>query len=464
MADASSRDERSTEGGSWRARLSTHRPVFDRLFFGVALLGVLVAVHLLIQQGRGFDRGCLGFSAPAAAAQASTFNCELVTQSGAGTLLGVSNAWWGIGFYLAVAGLSAAAAFVGRRFRFAAARAVLIAGGLGYSVYLTYHQFAGLGALCALCLTSAAIALTLFIVQAVMLARPVTARSSSSETAPAMTASARRPALWGGAALALLVLIGADLAYFSSLETNTAEPVAAETAAPDASASSGEAPAPSATPSQQAGAALPSDTTEGAALPPGCQFAPNQEPVEDGRLVSFSDPVYGAEDAPVTVVEFFDPNCPHCATFHTTMKGLVAQYGERVRFVYKPIIVIGQQSINQIGALHAASRQGKFKEMMEAQYARQQRGGLSNDQLASIAREIGMNPDPMLAQIRQGGYRERIQRDLQLASEAGVRGTPSVAINGRLVARRAKTPRCISALIERKLDQANQQSPDASEN
>ncbi|PSQ82002.1 MAG: hypothetical protein BRD46_00680 [Bacteroidetes bacterium QS_8_68_15] len=224
-----------------KARLSTDRPVSDRVLFGLALLGALVAVHLLIQQGRGFDRGCLGFSEPAAAQQAGTFNCEMVTQSGAGTLLGVSNAWWGIGFYLAVAGLSTGAAF--------AARVALLTGGLAYSAYLTYHQFAGLGALCALCLTSAAIALTLFLVQAVALARPAPSSSataapsfadSSPEPVSAMTdssmtaSSSRRPALWAGAALALLVLVGADVAYFSSLEPADADqPVAsAETGAP----------------------------------------------------------------------------------------------------------------------------------------------------------------------------------------------------------------------------------------
>ena len=444
-----------------KARLSSYRPVFDRLLFGVSLLGVLVAVHLLIQQGRGFDRGCLGFSAPAAAAQASTFNCELVTQSGAGTLLGVSNAWWGIGFYLAVAGLSAAAVFMARRFPFAAARAALIAGGLGYSAYLTYHQFAGLGALCALCLTSAAIALVLFIVQAVMLARParqgaVVSPRSSAENTSTMTSSApRRPALWAGAVLALLVLVGADVAYFSSLESGAPAETAAAEAPEDVSAgeiSPEEGPARStAAPEAPASA----DTTE-ANLPPGCRFAPDQEPMEAGSLVGFTDPIFGTAGAPVTVVEFFDPNCPHCKTFHSTMERLVSQYGDRARFVYKPIPLWGY-SVNQIAALHAAARQGKFEEMLEAQFARQQRGGLTDDQLADIARQIGMNAGAMLSQIGQNSYQQRIMRDRQLAQEAGVSGTPAVAINGQLVARRARTPQCVEALIQQQIQQAGQQ-------
>lgn len=460
------------------ARLASYRPVFNRLLFGIALVGVLVAVHLLIQQGRGFDRGCLGFSAPAAVE--STFDCQLVTESRAGTLLGVSNAWWGLGFYLAVAGLSAAVAFASRaarRFRWALVRAVLIGGGLVYSGYLTYHQFAGLGALCALCLTSAAVATLLFLVQAVMLARPVAAapgaarsseRSSSSSTASDMPSASRpRPALWAGAALALLVLVGADLLYFSSLEPAAqATPSTAATSAPPPSpgqAPAGQAPASEASPSASADAPAPgpaaagrADTTE-TSLPPGCRFAPAQEPVEPSRLVGFTDPIFGADNAPVTVVEFFDPNCPHCKTFDATMERLVDQYGDQARFVYKPI-PLWRYSVNQITALHAAARQGKFRDMLDAQFARQQQGGLSDDQLVEIARQIGMNPNALQSQLSENAYQKQIARDRQLAQEVGVSGTPAVAINGQLVARRARTAQCVTALLEREIQQASPQA------
>jgi protein-disulfide isomerase/uncharacterized membrane protein len=445
-----------------KARLGTRRPILDRVLFGLALLGVLVAVHLLIQQGRGFDRGCLGFSEPAAAAQASTFNCEMVTQSGAGTLLGLSNAWWGIGFYLAVAGLSVAAAALERqRLRFAATRALLIGGGLLYSAYLTYHQFAGLGALCALCLTSAGIALALFLVQGAMLVGPLAALGSSDSSKQSMdSTSSFRPVRWAAAALGLLVLIGADVAYFSSLDVASPEPAAAAQASSESSAPMGKAAPTSEKTPARSRAAVPSpsaDTTEekkeNAALPSGCRFAPGAEQVETSRLVSFGDPVFGKADAPVTVVEFFDPNCPHCKTFNTTMKNLTEQYGDQARFVYKPI-PLWRRSVNQIAALHAAAKQGQFKAMLDAQFARQQRGGFTDEQLAEIAREIGMNPDPMLTQIQQGAYQQQIQRDRRLAKQAGVSGTPAVVINGRRVARRAKNAQCLEALIEREIERS----------
>lgn len=443
---------------SLKDRLGAYRPIFDRVLFGLALFGVLVAVHLLIQQGRGFDRGCLGFSEPAAAAQAGTFNCEMVTQSGAGTLLGVSNAWWGLGFYLAVAGLSVAAAGLKRqRLRFASTRAVLIGGGLLYSAYLTYHQFAGLGALCALCLTSAAVALALFLVQGAALAWPAPASRDSPKQPTAMTSSFR-PARWAAAALGLFVLIGADVAYFSSLDVASPEPTAAQTTAPETASEkpvpAGEEEAPARNLAAAPSASTDTTEEEGAsdALPPGCRFASGAQQVETSRMVQFGDPVFGKADAPVTVVEFFDPNCPHCKTFHNTMKGLQSRFGEQVRFVYKPLLVMGPQSANQISALYAAQQQGKFMDMLEAQFARQQRGGLSNDQLADIARQIGMNPGPMLSAIRQNSNRQRITRARKVAQAAGVQGTPAVVINGRLVGRRAKTPQCITAMIQRELD------------
>lgn len=418
------------------ARLASYRPVLGRVLFGVALLGVLVAVHLLIQQGRGFDRGCIGFSAPAAVE--ATFDCNLVTESKAGTLLGISNAYWGIAFYLAVAALSAAAAFVASaRLRLNAVRAVLIAGGLGYSAYLTYHQFAGLGALCALCLASAALAATLFVVQALALVRPAPDASPEQKTT-SMSASPQRtprPALFAGLAVALVVLVGADLLYFSSL------PEPAEAAA--AEASSARTPRASAV----------ADTTDGT-LPEGCRFATAQSPLDDpNQLVSFTDPVFGNPDAAVTVAEFFDPNCPHCKTFHPAMKRLIEQYGDRVRFVYKPI-PLWRRSVNQIEALFAAAQEDKFEAMLEAQFARQQPQGLSDEQLQQIAGEIGMNPDVLASRLREGTYRQRVAQERQLAAAAGVKATPSVAIDGRLVGRRSRTPSCLTAMIEQEIQQS----------
>ncbi len=142
--------------------LSQYRPVLDRALFGFSLLGLLVVVHLWIQQARGFDRGCFGFNTAFEKAQ-QTFDCELVAQSSQGTFLGLSNVVWGFGFYLVVALLCAGVAFLpDRRALFKQLRAAAVGLGFLYALYLVYAQFTQVGALCALCLVSSAITTLLF--------------------------------------------------------------------------------------------------------------------------------------------------------------------------------------------------------------------------------------------------------------------------------------------------------------
>lgn len=136
--------------------LATYRPGIDRWIFGLALLGVVVAMHLWIQQSRGFAGGCTGFEPGAGA---SVFDCGAVISSAAGTFIGVSNTVWGLLFYLAATFLTALAAVGPVRWLRPAkqARLGLVSFGLLYSAYLILYQFTQLDAWCLLCLISAAI-------------------------------------------------------------------------------------------------------------------------------------------------------------------------------------------------------------------------------------------------------------------------------------------------------------------
>lgn len=142
--------------------VSPYRPPIDRTLFALALLGLLVVVHLWMQQERGFDRGCFGFNTAFEQRQ-QAFDCELVTESEQGTFLGLSNVVWGLGFYAVVALLGAGVAFMpDRRAQLRKLRLIVIAIGFLYAVYLVYAQFTQVGALCALCLISAGITTLLF--------------------------------------------------------------------------------------------------------------------------------------------------------------------------------------------------------------------------------------------------------------------------------------------------------------
>lgn len=133
-------------------RLSIPTSRFDRLQFVGAVFGLLVVVHLSIMVDRGFDRGCFGFSDPT-----PTVECEIVVQSEAGTMFGVSNATWGLAYYslLVALGLLIGAIAPDRSGIWRPARAVLLVVGLGYSAWLVYVQATQLGAYCKLCLISA---------------------------------------------------------------------------------------------------------------------------------------------------------------------------------------------------------------------------------------------------------------------------------------------------------------------
>ena len=226
----------------------------------------------------------------------------------------------------------------------------------------------------------------------------------------------------------------------SAEEARAATPAATSEASSEAptSASSGSA-------SASATATTAADTTQ---VADGCYYDAEKQPVSDpASLVDFQDPSEGNADAPVTIVEYFDPNCPHCKTMHAVMKQAVEQYGDEAQFVYKPMPLWGF-SVPQIEALYAAAQEGKFIPMLEAQYARQQRGGLSMEQMKDIAREIGMNPDVLASRVEQNTYRSRIMQQRQRAIEIGVDSTPTVLVNGRFVDGRSRTLRCMGEFID----------------
>ena len=118
---------------------------------------MLDVTHLLIQEGRGFDRGCSGFPLPAAIE--SVFDCSIVTSSSAGRVLGVSIAVFGLAFYVAMGVLTIlgrhASAVIARRAR--TLRLVAASVAVVYAVYLVYYQHFVLREYCALCLVSAAV-------------------------------------------------------------------------------------------------------------------------------------------------------------------------------------------------------------------------------------------------------------------------------------------------------------------
>ncbi|MFW5955354.1 MAG: thioredoxin domain-containing protein [Rhodothermales bacterium] len=401
--------------------------VIDRVMLVLGMLGVLVVVHLGIQESRGFDQGCTGFLAPASVE--AFFDCGTVLASGAGTFLGISNTILGMLFYLGIVGASVAAllfrgepASWGRRLR-----AVMIGAGVVYTSYLVYYQLFVISGLCALCMVSAAIVLLLAITQIIALRgsqqKGVSFFSVSSDPSFAFMKEFR---FVGTLAVALIVLAAADVAYYNRLE-----------------------------PSRTATAATPAvDTTPRAATSANanpvsaCGYDTSKPFIEDfEQYVGVQDPMEGNPDARVTVMEFFDPNCPHCKTMHAVMNEVVEGQHDNARFFYKPV-ALWPHSVPQIEALYAAAQENLFEEMLQAQFNRQNQSGLNIEELRQIAQQIGMNASVLQQRIERGIYRNTVMRQREIAGEVGLTGVPAILINGRFIDGRSRNVACITQLIE----------------
>ncbi|MES3629833.1 MAG: vitamin K epoxide reductase family protein [Longimonas sp.] len=387
----------------------TYRPWLERTLFGLSMLGMLIVVHLALQEQRGFDRGCLGLTDGAAA---TTFDCAAVVGSDAGALFGVSNVVWGFLFYAAIAVITflVVRASAAQRPVVAKLRAGLLGTGVLYTGYLMYVQFVQLDAFCALCLASATVVVTM----AAAVALPLLSSTSSSKPMSDTTRRSEYKFL-GILVAAAVVLMGADVAYFTQTAPQSHLPAEFTSASVD--------------------------------VPEECRFDAEKQPLQNWEsLVRDDDPIKGTPDAPVTIIEFFDPNCPHCATMHEVLEVVKEQNSDRARFVSKPF-PLWEYSVPQIEALYAAAEVDKFHEMLDMQYDNQRSGGLSETQLRAIAERIDMDPDLVSAHIEDDRHVRRIMHQRQQGIAAGVSSTPTVLINGHFVAPQSRSPECFDAFI-----------------
>ncbi|MFT5145003.1 MAG: protein-disulfide isomerase, partial [Thalassolituus oleivorans] len=199
-----------------------------------------------------------------------------------------------------------------------------------------------------------------------------------------------------GLAIATLIVALVDVSYFSQLAVAEPSPEQSETvdAAPPAP------PAPPA-PAATAATAIPNSAPAPRASAE-CLYDPAVPAVaEYEQLVNFSDPFEGTASSGVQVLEFFDPNCPHCRTMHPIMKRVIETHGEQAQFFMLPFIVF-PQSMPQIEALYVAAQDGKFSEMVDAQFANQKAGGLSVAELATMAGTMGIDPQVFATRVSRG--------------------------------------------------------------
>jgi len=143
-----------------------------------------------------------------------------------------------------------------------------------------------------------------------------------------------------------------------------------------------------------------------------------------------SAPVGGNPSGDVTLVEFFDYNCPYCRRVAPTVAEIVAADAD-LRVVYKEFPILGPGSTFAARAALAAQRQGKYAPFHEALMAAGQ--SLDEAQVLEIAAGVGLDTRRLEQDIRDPAIQEAIARNLQLANALGITGTPSFVIGDRVV-------------------------------
>jgi protein-disulfide isomerase/uncharacterized membrane protein/rhodanese-related sulfurtransferase len=140
-----------------------------------------------------------------------------------------------------------------------------------------------------------------------------------------------------------------------------------------------------------------------------------------------------ATRAPVTVVEFGDFECPSCSLSEETARQIRAQYGDRIRFVFRqfPLSKIHPQAEKAAEASECAAEQGKFWEAVEKLYAEQ--ADLSVDALKGYARELGLDQSRFNQCLDSGETASRVNRDLADGRALGVRATPTFFIGQKRI-------------------------------
>ena len=149
-----------------------------------------------------------------------------------------------------------------------------------------------------------------------------------------------------------------------------------------------------------------------------------------------TSPVLGPVDARVTLTMFDDFQCPYCTKEFSVIEQLLKKYPNDLKVVYKHFPLRSHKFASQaaIAAL-AAEKQGKYVELMREMYKNYR--SLNETTLQEYAGKIGLDLEKFEQDRKNKAFKQQIQRDRKLARKMGVRGVPSLYINGQAVKNRS---------------------------
>jgi protein-disulfide isomerase len=145
-----------------------------------------------------------------------------------------------------------------------------------------------------------------------------------------------------------------------------------------------------------------------------------------------ANPSRGNPDAPITLVEFGDYQCPYCRRAHTTVQRVLAEYGDKVRHVFMDFPLANHDRARPAAeAAYCAGEQGKYWDYSD--HLMVMSGDLNDDNLRDRADQIGLDVDEFMSCFISGRHSDVVAAGLQTGASSGVDRTPTFFINGRLL-------------------------------
>jgi len=143
-------------------------------------------------------------------------------------------------------------------------------------------------------------------------------------------------------------------------------------------------------------------------------------------------PVWGKPGAPVLITMFTDFQCPYCAQFYESFKGVLNAYPDKVRFMLKNFpLPFHHNAVPAAKAALAAGVQGKYFEM--ADLLMKNGGQAAESKLKEYAKALGLDEKTLLKNLKDkdSEFEKQIREDMDLGGRCDIRGTPTFFLNGK---------------------------------
>lgn len=147
--------------------------------------------------------------------------------------------------------------------------------------------------------------------------------------------------------------------------------------------------------------------------------------------VGADDHSQGPADAPITLVEYGDLECPHCGMAFPILKGVKRRLGDQLRFVFRhfPLKRTHAHAQHAAESTESAGARGRFWEMHDVIFENQH--ALEDEDLVRYARAIGLDADELRRDLADGTFAPRVRAHFRSGVRSGVNGTPTFFLNGQ---------------------------------